>query len=197
MLHDYKERPSPERIESLDLTDEQCLQCKHTFIELGLRYAKCPQYCSKECRKEYRRTKRRKCGLSETRSLDFSDFGPAAAAAALIAHSPESCRSIPRKRYIRVFECSSKTKFYRISDESGASTPSPMKSSPLKLKMRSSSDFETFSDPSVFSPPPTTSLLVQAQANSGTPEFSKSIAEAGLSANDVAAWSVRLLYDYC
>uniref|UniRef100_A0A914PKW3 SAM domain-containing protein n=1 Tax=Panagrolaimus davidi TaxID=227884 RepID=A0A914PKW3_9BILA len=151
ILQDYKER-SPEISREGD--EQQCLNCKFTFAQLKLRCEKYPQYCTKECRKKFRKSAREARQVqADAKSADPSSSSSASnnnnvineMTAALIGKSSENSYKEIRKR---------------LSNESEASTIShiPTKSSPLKLRIRSSSDLESpASSSQILSPAPSTS----------------------------------------
>lgn len=64
-------------------SDESCINCQKTFIEVGKRYTKHPQYCSNGCRKEFKQVKK-----ANKRSANF-----------VMLNSAESTKK-SRKRFV-------------------------------------------------------------------------------------------------
>jgi hypothetical protein len=167
ILQDYKER-SPEISREGD--EQQCLNCKFTFAQLKLRCEKYPQYCTKECRKKFRKSAREARQVqADAKSADPSSSSSTSnnnniineMTAALIGKSSDNSYKEIRKR---------------LSNESEASTIShiPTKSSPLKLRIRSSSDLESpASSSQILSPAPSTSAaayqMMMMPGSSSTP----------------------------
>uniref|UniRef100_A0AC34GTG8 SAM domain-containing protein n=1 Tax=Panagrolaimus sp. ES5 TaxID=591445 RepID=A0AC34GTG8_9BILA len=168
ILQDYKER-SPEISREGD--EQQCLNCKFTFAQLKIRCEKYPQYCTKDCRKEFRKNaKKARQELADAKSMEPSSSFSSninEMAAALIGKSPENGSNNNINNGNRK----------RLSNESESSTVShhiPIKSSPLKLRIRSSSDLESpASSSQILSPAPSTSTayLPMMPGPSSTPSI--------------------------